>query len=59
VKRGGLDALVAPSPYSNVIHFAAMRGLPLVTVPLGYYPEGTEVTKNATGKLIEVGPGIP
>jgi amidase len=59
VKRHKLDAIIAPSPYNMVIHLAAMRGLPMVTLPLGYYPEGTKITKNKTDKLVELAPGIP
>jgi len=59
IKREKLDAIIAPGPYSMVIHLAAMQGLPMVTLPLGYYPEGTKITKNKTDKLVELAPGIP
>ncbi|KAJ2895610.1 putative glutamyl-trna amidotransferase subunit a protein, partial [Zalerion maritima] len=52
-----LDAIVMPSYYAAV--FAAGVGAPLVTVPLGYAPDGTDVEYNARGNLVDQGPGIP
>ena len=34
------------------LRMAAIRGLGIVTVPLGSYPEGTEVKHNRRGNLV-------
>ena len=41
------------------LRMAAIRGLPIVTIPLGYYPEGAEVKHNRRGNLVDVAPGVP
>lgn len=52
-----LDALVLPTTFAS--HFPAILGSPVVTVPMGSFPEGTNVTQNNRGSLNETGPGIP
>lgn len=52
-----LDALIIPTTFAS--HFPAVLGSPVITVPLGAYPEGTNVTQNSRGDLNETGPGIP
>lgn len=52
-----LDAMVMPTFAAS--HFPAILGTPVITVPLGAYPNGTEVTQNSRGDLNETGPGIP
>ncbi|RYP88175.1 hypothetical protein DL770_004680 [Monosporascus sp. CRB-9-2] len=55
-ERTRVDAIVMPS--SNSPGFAAIVGAPVVTVPMGFYPEDTEVVTNSRG-LVTRGPNIP
>jgi amidase len=53
-----LDAIVLPTQFAS--HFPAILGAPVVTVPMGSFPAGTEVTQDSsTGTLNQTGPGIP
>jgi amidase len=52
-----LDALILPTYFAS--HFPAILGSPVVTVPMGSYPAGAEVTQNSRGDLNATGPGIP
>lgn len=52
-----LDALVMPTFAS--FHLPAIAGLPVVTVPLGFYPSDTPVVWNLKGESITVAPHIP
>jgi amidase len=51
-----LDALILPTDVSPELPAAA--GLPVVTVPMGFYPSNTSVQMTDRG-LVEVGPNIP
>ena len=53
----GLDALVMPTFTS--FHLPAIAGLPVVTVPLGFFPSHTPVIWNAKKTMISIAPGIP
>lgn len=57
LEKYNLDALIIPS--SMAPGYAAIAGYPIVTVPLGYYPATTNVTYNARGTLVELGPNFP
>lgn len=52
-----LDALILPTAYSPGL--PALAGLPVVTVPLGFFPYNTTVVKNQRKTLVETGPNIP
>ena len=52
-----LDALMMPTFAS--FHLPAIAGLPVITVPLGFYPADTPVVMNLKGTMVSVGPGIP
>lgn len=52
-----LDALIIPTSFAS--HFPAILGSPVISVPLGAFPAGTNVTQNDRGDLNETGPGIP
>ncbi|RDW67052.1 hypothetical protein BP5796_09801 [Coleophoma crateriformis] len=54
-----LDLIVIPTVAEIPIAFAAKVGYPLITVPLGFYPEGTPVEMHKRGKMILYAPGIP
>lgn len=55
--RYHLDALVLPTFASYQL--PAIGGLPVVTVPLGFYPSNTPTKMNAKGNLVSVAPNIP
>ncbi|KAM5443733.1 putative amidase [Microsporum ferrugineum] len=55
LKRHNLDAAVLPTDLSPYI--PALVGSPIVTVPLGVFPNGTKV--NHDRELVTSGPGIP
>ncbi|KAG8530316.1 uncharacterized protein KY384_004818 [Bacidia gigantensis] len=57
LNRHNLDALVMPT--FTAFHLTSIAGLPIITVPLGFYPKDTPVKMNLKGNLISVGPGIP
>ena len=46
-------------PTFTSFHLPSIAGLPVVTVPMGYYPEGTPVKMNPKGNLVQAAPGIP
>ncbi len=53
----GLDALVMPTFAS--FHLPSIAGLPIITVPLGFYPPDTAITMNLKGTLVDVAPDVP
>ena len=53
----GLDALVMPTFAS--FHLPSIAGLPIVTVPLGFFPPKTAIVMNLKGTMVSVGPNIP
>ena len=55
--RHNLDALVMPT-FSS-FYLPAIAGLPIVTVPLGFYPAETQLTMNAKKTMVSVAPNIP
>jgi amidase len=56
LKTYNLDALILPTDYSSEL--PARAGLPIVTVPMGFYPSNTPVIESRRG-LIRIGPNIP
>jgi amidase len=56
LKAYNLDALILPTDYSP--HLPARAGLPIVTVPMGFYPTNTTTIESRRG-LIRIGPNIP
>ncbi|KAL8868674.1 MAG: hypothetical protein Q9174_004835, partial [Haloplaca sp. 1 TL-2023] len=55
--RHKLDALIMPT-FSS-FHLPAIAGLPVVTVPLGFYPAQTPLKKNLKRTMVSVAPNIP
>ncbi|KAL8675028.1 MAG: hypothetical protein Q9168_000623 [Polycauliona sp. 1 TL-2023] len=55
--RHKLDALIMPT-FSS-FHLPAIAGLPIVTVPLGFYPAQTPLTMNLKKTMVSVAPNIP
>jgi len=57
-----LDLVATPTVAGMCLHSGSMGGYPNITVPLGWYPENTEITMGkgqAYKPLIEIGPGVP
>lgn len=54
-----LDLIVIPTIAEIPMAFAAKVGFQLITVPLGFYPEGTQVEMHKRGEMILYAPGIP
>lgn len=59
MEKFNLDVIAVPSTLDIPTVLAAKMGFPILTVPLGFYPEGTEIETNRRGNLIDVAPGIP
>ncbi|KIW12411.1 hypothetical protein PV08_09688 [Exophiala spinifera] len=57
LKNYSLDALVLPTEFSP--NFPALIGAPVVTVPLGAYPQNTTVLVNQFGNLNATAPNVP
>ena len=55
--RYGLEALVMPTFTS--FHLPSIAGLPIVTVPLGFYPPNTAIAMNLKGTMVDVAPNVP
>ena len=55
--RYHLDALIMPTFTS--FYLPAIAGLPVITVPLGFYPPGMPVRMNTKRTMFNVAPGIP
>ncbi|CAH0024841.1 unnamed protein product [Clonostachys rhizophaga] len=57
LQRNGLDVLVMPTCVAPIM--PALGGFPMLSVPLGFYPEGTEIHWNVRHELIDQAPGLP
>lgn len=55
--RYNLDAVVMPTFAS--FHLPAIAGLPVITVPLGFYPSDTPLSMNLKRTMVDVAPNIP
>ena len=55
--RYRLDTLVMPTFAS--FQLPAIAGLPIVTVPLGFYPADTPLVMNPKGTTVSVAPNMP
>ena len=58
IQDNDLDAIAIPYMVGPAVTFAARGGTPLITVPLGWYPENTEV-KLYQNSTVDVGPNVP
>lgn len=57
LQKDNLDALILPTDVSSII--PALGGYPIITVPSGIYPEGTELRASPPQKLIIRAPNLP
>lgn len=55
--RHKLDALIMPTFAS--FHLPAIAGLPIVSVPLGFYPAQTTLRMNLKKTMVSIAPNIP
>ena len=55
--RYSLDVLIMPTFAS--FRLPAIAGLPVITVPSGFFPPETEVVWDARGEMVDIAPGIP
>ncbi|KAI0151669.1 amidase [Xylariaceae sp. FL1272] len=55
--NNSLDALIMPSAFSTTM--AAVIGSPIITVPLGKYPDNQTVIPNSFGNLNQTAPNVP
>lgn len=56
IEKHELDVIVGPTKADPVSTFTARLGLPAITVPMGFFPEGTPIRKSKRGDVIEVAP---
>jgi amidase len=59
LEKFNLDVLAVPSTIEIPTSLAAKMGFPIISVPLGFYPEDTKIKMNKRGDLVQVAPGIP
>lgn len=62
--EGALDrqqctVLLVPTLSVTMQTFAAGAGIPVLSVPMGQYPEGTIVEKDKRSGLVDIAPGVP
>ena len=57
LEKDNLDALILPTDYSP--NLPAYAGLPVVTVPMGFYPSNTTIVAFPPWNLTAIGPNIP
>ncbi|EEP79678.1 conserved hypothetical protein [Uncinocarpus reesii 1704] len=57
LKRHNLDAAVLPTDIAYDV--PGLVGSPIISVPLGAFPEGQEIMHNPRGDLVAAAPGIP
>jgi amidase len=58
MEKHKLDVLVTPSTLGVANDLAAKMGFPVISVPLGFYPEGTPIEYDSGG-LVTMAPGMP
>ena len=46
-------------PTFTAFHLPAIAGLPLITVPLGRFPEDTPIELNPKGTMVSIAPNVP
>jgi amidase len=59
MEKHDLDLIAIPSTIEIPTVFAAKMGFPILSVPLGFYPEDTKIEMNKRGNLVQTAPGIP
>ena len=57
LERQNLSAVFLPTSMSK--KWAAMNGAPLISVPMGHYPDDADVVWDDRGEMVRTGPGVP
>ncbi|KAK5658137.1 hypothetical protein OQA88_2109 [Cercophora sp. LCS_1] len=57
--RYRLDVLVTPTCSKVPLTFASVERSPILSFPLGFYPDGKAIQKDSKGDHITVAPGVP
>ena len=60
--EGALDKFdcdILAMPTFSSFHLPAIAGLPVITVPLGFYPANTPLVMNLKGNMVSVAPNVP
>jgi amidase len=57
--RHGCHVLLVPTLCVTLQTFAAKAGSPVLSVPMGCYPEGTVVQRDKGNGLVDVAAGVP
>jgi amidase len=57
LQRGNLDAVILPTEIAPA--WAGGMGTPIITVPLGFFPSNTSVSRDSRGDLVTMAPRIP
>lgn len=52
-------ALVLPNDYYRPSDYTARAGMPLIALPLGFYPQGTQTKHTNVGNQVDIAPNIP
>jgi amidase len=58
MNKYNLDVIAVPADQDMANDLAAKMGYPVISVPLGFWPEGTPVKKE-NNNLVKVAPGMP
>ncbi|KAH6714500.1 amidase signature domain-containing protein [Leptodontidium sp. MPI-SDFR-AT-0119] len=59
MRERNCTALITPAGSLLIQSFAAMGGNPVISVPMGFYPEGTKLKHDPQSGFVTVAPGIP
>lgn len=59
LKDYNLDGLVFPNTINRTSTFAARVGLPIVALPLGFYPKDTQTRQTEWGNLTDIAANVP
>ncbi|KAL4900657.1 hypothetical protein BDW74DRAFT_188091 [Aspergillus multicolor] len=57
--RFSLDAVVLPASAIHATSMAGILGYPIISVPMGYWPDNIETSYNRRGDLVTAGPNFP
>jgi amidase len=59
MNRCNYTMLISPAGSLAFQNFAAIGGNPVISVPMGFYPEGTKLKRDKEDGLVAVASGIP
>jgi amidase len=59
IERHNLNVLLMPTASMTMSTFAAKAGSPVMSVPMGFFPDGTKVEHDPRNGFVDVAPNIP